>query len=296
LTITALNIEHVNGNGLDNFLSFQNDVSGMSVDLGAGNDTLALANGVNSVSVSGVENISGSDFGGTNPSDDTLTLLNDVNGITVNLGDGNNTLDLAAGNNTLANIFGIQTVNGSATDDTLTFQNNVNGVSIDLGGGNNTLNLANGFNFVTVNNVETVNGGTGNDNITIANTSGSTTVTGGQGVDVITASAASDNFNFVSTADSATGQGDTIINFDAAHDTFSFTGMGGAGGFASAIHFVGTAGFDGGGQSEAHLVVNGPLTTLQIDVNGDGQMTSADVEIQLANLNGTLNDANFLLR
>jgi hypothetical protein len=117
LSITALNIEHVNGNSLDNYLDFQNDVSGVSVDLGAGNDTLALANGTNSVSVSNVENITGSDFGGLNPSDDTLTLLNDVNGITINLGDGSNTLDLAAGSNTLANTFGIQTINGSSTED-----------------------------------------------------------------------------------------------------------------------------------------------------------------------------------
>ncbi len=121
-------------------------------------------------------------------------------------------------------------------------------------------------------------------------------MTGGQGVDFITASAGQDNFNFVSTSDSAAGQGDTIVNFDAAHDTFTFTGMNWAGGFASAIHFVDTAGFDGNGQSEAHLVVNGGQTTLQIDVNGDGQITSVDMEIQLINLNGALHDGNFLLR
>ena len=63
-----------------------------------------------------------------------------------------------------------------------------------------------------------------------------------------------------------------------------------------AIHFVGTAGFDGGGQSEAHLVTNGGQTVLQIDVNGDGLITSADMEINLVNLNGTLHDGNFILR
>jgi Ca2+-binding RTX toxin-like protein len=120
-------------------------------------------------------------------------------------------------------------------------------------------------------------------------------VTGGHGFDVMTASAGQDNFNFVGVTDSAAGQGDQIINFDAAHDTFTFTGMNGAGGFASAIHFVGTAGFDGGAQSEAHLVTNGGQTLLQIDVNGDGQITSADMEIQLFNQTGTLHEANFLL-
>ena len=54
--------------------------------------------------------------------------------------------------------------------------------------------------------------------------------------------------------------------------------------------------FDGGEHSSAHLAVNGGQTTLQIDVNGDGQITSADMEIQLVNLTGTLHDGNFLLR
>ena len=60
-------------------------------------------------------------------------------------------------------------------------------------------------------------------------------------------------------------------------------------------HFVGTAGFDGGGLSEANLVNVGGVTVLQIDVDGDGQMTSHDMAIQLANLTGTLQDHNFML-
>jgi hypothetical protein len=34
---------------------------------------------------------------------------------------------------------------------------------------------------------------------------------------------------------------------------------------------------------------------LQIDVNGDGQFGANDIEIHLANLAGTLHDANFVL-
>jgi len=46
----------------------------------------------------------------------------------------------------------------------------------------------------------------------------------------------------------------------------------------------------------AHLQNNGPGNdVLQIDVNGDGVMDSADMEINLVNLNGTLHNANFLL-
>lgn len=53
------------------------DLTGLAVDLGDGSDTVSLANGINSLSAIGIENLNGSDFGGT-PSDDTLTLLNTV--------------------------------------------------------------------------------------------------------------------------------------------------------------------------------------------------------------------------
>ena len=68
MTLTALNIQHINGGAPDDWLTLNNDVSGVSIDLGGGNDHLSLANGVNSVSVANVENIIGSDFtGGTAP-------------------------------------------------------------------------------------------------------------------------------------------------------------------------------------------------------------------------------------
>jgi hypothetical protein len=46
-----------------------------------------------------------------------------------------------------------------------------------------------------------------------------------------------------------------------------------------------------GNGEEAHLADIGG----QIDVNGDGQIGSNDMEIQLVNLTGTLHDNNFLL-
>ncbi|MCK1362196.1 hypothetical protein [Bradyrhizobium sp. 199] len=42
--------------------------------------------------------IDGSDFGGFNPAKDVLTLSNDQNGTSINLGDGNNTLNLEGPN------------------------------------------------------------------------------------------------------------------------------------------------------------------------------------------------------
>jgi hypothetical protein len=41
----VVGIEHLNGNGLDNFVGLQGTVSGIAIDLLGGNDTLLLAGG-----------------------------------------------------------------------------------------------------------------------------------------------------------------------------------------------------------------------------------------------------------
>jgi Ca2+-binding RTX toxin-like protein len=141
-----------------------------------------------------------------------------------------------------------------------------------------------------VTNVETVFGSSNNDTIVIANTAGATTtVTGGLGADTITASAGQDNFRFASVADSPSGgASDVINNFDAFGDTFTFSGMTIAN---SSINYIAAGGFAGSGQASALLAGN----VLQIDVNGDGAMGIGDMEINLANLNGTLHNSNFLI-
>jgi len=304
MTLTALNIQHVNGTAPGDWLTLNNDVSGMSVDLGGGDSHLSLANGTNAVSVLGVANIIGSDFtGNVSPSDDTLTLLNDVSGVSVNLADGHNTLNLAAGANDFTAIYSVDTVNGTASDDTLTVDTGLytpnNDLTIDMGAGNDTVNFGAQANGVTVANAETVNGSTGNDSITIASNSGSTTVTGGLGADTIAvAGAAPVNFNFASAAESQAGNGDTVVNFNAASDTFTFTNMAGPNGFTGPVHFVDNAAFDGTAaapHSEARVDMAGGNATLQIDVNGDGVMDAHDIEVHLTNYIGTLHDSNFLL-
>ncbi|MDN5003916.1 VCBS domain-containing protein [Bradyrhizobium sp. GCM10027634] len=298
-SMTLLNTQHLNGSSLDNYFTLHNDVSGLAVDLGAGNDTLNLANGTNSLSLVNVENLNGSDFtGGINPSDDTVTLLNDVSGLTVNLGDGVNTLNLAAGVNSLDNLFGIAQLNGTASDDTLTVTQQAFGTVFDMGGGNDTINFQSAANNLTVVNTETVNGSAGNDFITIGTGAAATTVTGGAGADMITVGSSPVNFNFNAVGDSQVGNGDTVVNFDASSDTFTFTTMTGPNGFTGAIHFVGTATFDGTAgalQSEARVDNASGNATLQIDVNGDGVMDSHDIEIHLTNYTGTLHDSNFIL-
>src|ERR1700716_2153199 len=181
----ALNgVEHLVVTGqLNAFYTLTNDQTGLSVDLGAGNTGLQIANGVNTLSLTNVLSVGTSDFfNGSPASDDTLTLLNDVTGVTINLQQGNNTLNLAAGANTIT-AFNIQTINGSASSDSLTLQNSNFGTMIDLGAGTDTLTLSNNSNDVAVKNIENVIGGDGNDNINIADMTGSVTVTGGLGND-----------------------------------------------------------------------------------------------------------------
>lgn len=286
-------VEHLNGSGQDNALTIQTNATGLAINLGGGNDSVWLANGSNSVSVTDVENVNGSDFtGGITPSNDTLELLNNVSGVTVNLGDGTNTLNLADGNNSFDALHGVNFVNGTSSSDTLTL-NGYQG-SVDLGGGTDTLNLNGGSFNLTVIDVETINGSALQDNLTISNTSGSTTVTAGAGYDGITAGAGQDNFRFTSVSDSLVGgSADQITNFDASSDTFTFSGIAIG---DDHIEYVGTGAFAGSGQASAHLLNNGPgANVLQIDIDGDGTMTSADMEIGLNNLNGTLSNSNFLL-
>jgi hypothetical protein len=294
-SLGLIGVETVTGGTADEYIVLQNAVTGVTFNLGDGNDTIWLASGTNSIAVNSVENINGSDFGTPNPaSSDTLYLLNNVDGVNINLGEGTNALGLAAGSNTLS-VYNVQTITGTASVDSLTLQNQVNGVSINLGDAVDSLTLANGFNSVTVSNVENIFGGNTDDTIIIANTVGSTTVTGGLGTDHITGSAAADNFHFASVADSAYGGAtDVVTNFDASSDNFTFNGLEGANGFASTIHFIGEDGvFAGGNQTEARLGNGG--ATLQIDVDGNGAMNGNDMEIQLATPIVNLTDSNFHL-
>jgi Ca2+-binding RTX toxin-like protein len=286
-----LGVEHLNGNAQDNYFGLTNTVSGLTVDLGGGNDTLGIAAGASSVAVTNVENINTGDYSGGAPtSNDTLTLTNTVNGLTVNLQEGSNTLNLAAGANAIT-AFNVQSINGTVSDDALTMLNDAGGDTIDLGAGNDTLNLAGGAGGVTVKNIENVNGSANNDFITIANSTNPTTVTGGGGMDFITASAGQDNLRYTNAAQSAAGGGaDTVNNFDAANDTIVLDHVTG---LAGQVHFVSNGIFSGSpGNFHSEARLNGNI--LQIDVDGDGQIGAGDMEIVLNGLNGTLTDANFV--
>jgi hypothetical protein len=222
-----------------------------------------------------------------------LTLQSTVSGVTVNLGQGVNTLNLAAGSNSIVDLYNINLLNGSTSDDILSISGSP-ASTIDLGDGTDTLNLTGSFSpmFGTVANTETINASGNFDTITIANAvTGSTTITAGAGADNITASAGHDNFRFTSTADSSGFGSDTITTFDAANDTFTFSGMTIAG---DHIQFVDNGGaLLGGDQASAHVVNNGPGNDLlEIDIDGNGV---SDMNVSLQNMTGTLHNGSFLL-
>ena len=156
--LNLASVEHLVGTVGDDFVGFASNVNGLTIDMGGGNDTINLANGANSVSASNIENLNASDFATGSVSNDTLTLLNDVSGLSVNLANGINTLNLAAGANSFVNINSVDTVNGTASDDQLSVANGLyspnNDVSIDLGAGTDTLTLGSQFGNFALHNVE----------------------------------------------------------------------------------------------------------------------------------------------
>jgi hypothetical protein len=83
---------------------------------------------------------------------------------------------------------------------------------------------------------------------------------------------------------------DTIVNFNAAQDVFEFDHGDVAG---ESVTFVGNQGFSGpaeGIDAEAKLIATATGFNLQLDINGNG---TADLVIELQNLQGNLSQSNF---
>lgn len=152
----SFGVENLIGTGSDEFVNLTANANGLVVDLGDGNDQLGLSGGINTLSVIGVEGLAGSDFGLSPGVDDVLTLSTTVTGLNISLGNGDNTMNLAAGASSFVNIYDVNHVNGSGDDDILTVTGAVAAAN-DLGNGDDTLNLgANGYGL-TVSNVENIN-------------------------------------------------------------------------------------------------------------------------------------------
>lgn len=261
----------------------------MLVDMSFGLDTLNLANGNNTVTVTNVENVNA--FGGAN----TVTFLhNDFTvGQSFNLGssaDGLDTLvlDGSDSNYSLTTLGGDMLVVGASDsgDETVSVFNTVLGATFDLGAGDDSLGLNSnsviglGVNVVSVQNVENVTAiGDKSDQIHIlGNSDAPTTVTAGGGADIVWASADVDYFRFTGTGDSPDigGQRDVVIGFDAAEDRFVFDGIPGT---SFAWQLVNVVDDDG-------------LVRVDFDGNASGDI-GWDMAIHVNDFTGTLTIANF---
>ncbi|TQF32037.1 VCBS domain-containing protein [Bradyrhizobium sp. UNPA324] len=187
-TLNLAGVENLVGNGNDEFVNLTTNANGLVVDLGGGNDQLSLAGGANTLSLIGVEGISGSDFGAAPGVNDVLTLSTTVAGLNISLGNGDNTMNLAAGANSFVNIYDVNHVNGTASDDTLTVTGAIaaaNGVAIDLGNGDDTIVLDGNFAAFAATGIEHINGNSGDNSLSLTNNVAGITIDLGGGNDFV---------------------------------------------------------------------------------------------------------------
>jgi VCBS repeat-containing protein len=171
-TLNLAGVENLVGTGNDEFVNLTMNANGLVVDLGGGNDQLSLAGGANTLSLIGVEGIGGTDFGAAPGINDVLTLSTTVAGLNISLGNGDNTMNLAAGANSFVSIYDVNHVNGTASDDTLTVTGAIaaaNGVAIDLGDGDDTIVLDGNFAAFAATGIEHINGNSGDNSLSLTN-------------------------------------------------------------------------------------------------------------------------------
>ncbi|WP_276017372.1 VCBS domain-containing protein [Bradyrhizobium sp. C-145] len=187
-TLNLAGVGNLVGSNSDEFVNLTNHADGLVVNLGAGNDHLSLVGGTNTLSLVDVEGIAGSDFGATPGVNDVLNLSTTVTGLEISLGNGDNTMNLAAGANSFVNIFDVNHVNGTGGDDTLSVTGAIsaaNGVAIDLGNGEDTIVLNGNFAAFAAVGVEHINGNAGDYSLSLTNNVDGIAIDMGGGSDLV---------------------------------------------------------------------------------------------------------------
>ncbi|MEZ2144669.1 VCBS domain-containing protein [Bradyrhizobium sp. DN5] len=187
-TLNLTGVENLVGSNSDEFVNLTNNADGLVVNLGGGNDHLGLVGGTNTLSLVDVEGIAGSDFGATPGVNDVLNLSTTVTGLEISLGNGDNTMNLAAGANSFVNIFDVNHVNGTAGDDTLSVTGAIsaaNGVAIDLGNGEDTIVLNGNFAAFAAVGVEHINGNAGDNSLSLTDNVDGIAIDMGGGSDLV---------------------------------------------------------------------------------------------------------------
>ncbi|QOZ75397.1 hypothetical protein XH83_08055 [Bradyrhizobium sp. CCBAU 53351] len=187
-TLNLAGVENLVGTGNDEFVNLTMNANGLVVDLGGGNDQLNLAGGANTLSLIGVDGIAGTDFGATPGVNDVLTLSTTVTGLNISLGNGDNTMNLAAGANSFVNIYDVNHVNGMAGDDILTVTGAIgaaNGVAIDLGDGDDTVAFNGNFASFAAMGIEHIIGNAGDNSVSLTNNVNGIAIDMGGGTDLV---------------------------------------------------------------------------------------------------------------
>jgi len=209
-------------------------VTNASVDLGAGKDTLILADGTNSATVANTETV----VGGTG--DDTIVLATVSSNASIDLGAGNDHLTLGNFTN-VATVANVETMTGGTGNDTVTLRTPLTSSdSVDLGAGRNKLTLADGGNTDTLNHAATLIGGTGNDTITLGGALVNGSVDLGGGSDTLALTNLTNRISVANTETVFGGSGnDTIIlTGSAAQSVIGGAGMNFITGNTAADRFV----------------------------------------------------------
>jgi len=191
--LTLNNTEHMtNSLGGSQEIVLENGVSGLSVDLGAGFDSLFLADATNNLTVANVETLSGG------LGNDTI-IMNAalVSGDEIDGSSGIDTVTLQSGSSNTASFFSVEFINGVAgTTESLILENSVNGTIFDFGNlsDGDSLQLSNGTNVLVAFDIASITGGASNDTIAFNNASSNVNIDGGGGTDTVTNS--SDTVSF----------------------------------------------------------------------------------------------------
>lgn len=238
-------------------------------------------------------------------------------------GDGNDSLYGGNGSDTLDGDTGTDSTFGGngndriIDDDFVTFDIHNGGAGIDtidysqadFAPGEVTIDLAAGLTSVisgnteTITNFENVEGSQGSETIigstasnlldgnegndTIDGGSGNDTLVGGAGTDTMTDGDGNDVYRFLSVTESNVGAGsrDILTDFTRSADDIDLSPIDSnlltAGN--QAFSFIGTGAFTGGGNGEVRYFQFGSNTIVQVNRQGDGNLT-AEMEIQITGL------------
>ncbi|WMW81081.1 Ig-like domain-containing protein [Undibacterium cyanobacteriorum] len=246
------------------------------INLGSGDDTVNAGSGDNTIT-----NHSGNK---------TITTLGGADSIT--LGDGNHNVNSGAGNDTITTGNGNSMVDAGTGNDTIT-----------VGNGNNVIVAGDGNDVVvtgTGNN--NVDGGAGADRITLGGSAtSSNTVTGGAGADTIVGSAGADTFRYIQLSDSdgtlvPSANKDVIVGFDTVKDKVAIEAAM-FGNNSTLLNFAGNAANFadaqgaiqlGANNGKADYVYQADTGRLWVDLNDDGVLNGADLQINFRNADGSI--------